>query len=381
MATAESRERGDKYGLRSSQAMDIDRQTLGERLERARRGRGWTIETLVAKVSDLKRPGGGHESIGVSTVKLLEKPGYKLPRKARGEGHKLPLLARVLDLDLIELLAACCTEEEIRFSVFGSLWPQVAERLNADRSRSQGVHDEAKVAFRLTPDRPQDQVNLAFEGQPGSAQQSDHYDRFLKALEGLAHPHPAMVAGTAEVLKQIAGESDEMRLVILRLLAIHLRYRSQSLPPWQARSEAPTDFASVVNTIHQLGPHDTYGHKRLDLTGVNLSHLVLYIHQLQGVVLTEANCFKTFFNGADLTSCSFYRADLRSAEFCGASLGRARFEEAILDGTDLRHVDLRRVRDLTKTQLATALTDSTTLLPDWDDKGVSISIVGDTPQL
>jgi uncharacterized protein YjbI with pentapeptide repeats len=56
-------------------------------------------------------------------------------------------------------------------------------------------------------------------------------------------------------------------------------------------------------------------------------------------------------------------ADATNANFRGAN-----FKDAVLKGTILRGADLRDARNLTREQLADAIIDETTLLPDYLDE-------------
>jgi len=94
--------------------------------------------------------------------------------------------------------------------------------------------------------------------------------------------------------------------------------------------------------------------------------------------LSQVNAKYThgWFLAADLTDADFYGCDLTGSEFerryaeAGdpplppAIVTNARFTKAILNGTNLRGVDLRTVRGLTPDQLKEAITDENTLLPE-----------------
>jgi uncharacterized protein YjbI with pentapeptide repeats len=69
---------------------------------------------------------------------------------------------------------------------------------------------------------------------------------------------------------------------------------------------------------------------------------------------------RTDLSGADLERANLSYADATNANFRGAN-----FKDANLKGTILRGADLREVRNLTREQLASAIVDETTLLPDY----------------
>ena len=81
----------------------------------------------------------------------------------------------------------------------------------------------------------------------------------------------------------------------------------------------------------------------------------------EGCRLTGASFFGANLEGAKL-ECSAVQVDFRHARLRGASVW-ASFSGADLRGTRLQGTDLTNARDLTAEQLATAETDSATVLP------------------
>ena len=65
----------------------------------------------------------------------------------------------------------------------------------------------------------------------------------------------------------------------------------------------------------------------------------------------------------DLSHANLTRANLSRADLTGANLRGANLAGAVLTGTILRGADLSDVKNLTKTQLAEAVIDETTILP------------------
>lgn len=98
-----------------------------------------------------------------------------------------------------------------------------------------------------------------------------------------------------------------------------------------------------------------------DLSGANLQYsdldnTYLYSSALDYANLTGATFNHTFLRDADLTGADLKQADLSDADLKGADL----------DDADLRGANLTYVKELTREQLAAAITDSTTVLPsDW----------------
>lgn len=94
-------------------------------------------------------------------------------------------------------------------------------------------------------------------------------------------------------------------------------------------------------------------------------HYRLYRRDLRGLTLTRLS--KPDLSGMDLRSTSptdLSNADLTGADLRGAKLDNISMHDAKLDKCDLRGVDLRKVRVLTRWQLKSAITDGA-LLPEW----------------
>ncbi len=75
---------------------------------------------------------------------------------------------------------------------------------------------------------------------------------------------------------------------------------------------------------------------------------------LRLATLREADLSRTDLSGADLSGANLRGADLRGANLSGANLS----------GANLNGANLRGVGNLTEDQLADALSDETTTLPD-----------------
>jgi len=76
-----------------------------------------------------------------------------------------------------------------------------------------------------------------------------------------------------------------------------------------------------------------------------------------------------FIRRTDLSHALLCGADLTRADLTGAMARGADFNGAILDGTILRGTDLTGARNLTPAQLAAAIIDDATILPDYIDRG------------
>ncbi len=75
--------------------------------------------------------------------------------------------------------------------------------------------------------------------------------------------------------------------------------------------------------------------------------------------LSGAFIRRTDLSNADLEGADFSRADCANAIFRGAN-----FKDTVLEGTILRGADLTGARNLTREQIALAIIDEHTKLPD-----------------
>ena len=85
---------------------------------------------------------------------------------------------------------------------------------------------------------------------------------------------------------------------------------------------------------------------------------------LQQADLHDANLERADLSGARLSVADLMRANLRGANLQGADLWMSDMKDTILDGTDLRGANLTEVTGLKADQLAQAVVDTKTQLPD-----------------
>jgi uncharacterized protein YjbI with pentapeptide repeats len=71
-----------------------------------------------------------------------------------------------------------------------------------------------------------------------------------------------------------------------------------------------------------------------------------------------------FMRRVDLTRANLERANLAGADAANAVFRGANFKDADLTGTILKGADLREARNLTAGQLAKAIIDESTILPE-----------------
>jgi uncharacterized protein YjbI with pentapeptide repeats len=104
-----------------------------------------------------------------------------------------------------------------------------------------------------------------------------------------------------------------------------------------------------------------------DLNRASLVRAELPFAHLDSAILEFADLIGANLTGADLTNAILFEAHLDSAKITDAILDSADFRDVTLDGADLRYTDLSKVKNLTAEQVSKAITDSTTLLPDYLD--------------
>jgi len=75
-----------------------------------------------------------------------------------------------------------------------------------------------------------------------------------------------------------------------------------------------------------------------------------------------------FVRRTDLSGASLREADLSGADATNAKFRSADFDGAVLRGTVLRGADLTGAKNLTVEQLAEAIIDSLTILPEYIDR-------------
>jgi uncharacterized protein YjbI with pentapeptide repeats len=115
--------------------------------------------------------------------------------------------------------------------------------------------------------------------------------------------------------------------------------------------------------------------KKADLRGLNLENTQFRNVRLIEADLMGGNFSYSDFSGADLRGANLQDANLSNAIFCGANLEEvdlmwansknADFSGANLKGSYLNGADLRGAKGLLLEQVAVALMDEETLLPDY----------------
>ncbi|MEU5526164.1 pentapeptide repeat-containing protein [Micromonospora chersina] len=101
------------------------------------------------------------------------------------------------------------------------------------------------------------------------------------------------------------------------------------------------------------------------VNGVAFAECDLRAANLSGASLPVSHLSDADFRGALIRRVDLRGAFLSRSDFRGAVLRGSNLHQAILVGADLRGVDLSEVKGLTVSQIASAVTDQQTLLPEY----------------
>ena len=184
------------------------------------------------------------------------------------------------------------------------------------------------------------------------AQESQITERFTRAIEQLGSDKMAIRLGGIYALERIAKDSEKDHWQVVEVLTAYVRKNSRSCGNFdQPRTLllVKTDIQAILEVLGRRNTEYENPKQRLNLRMTDLRGA-----ELEGAVFRRAN-----LGGADLHNVIFERADLR-----GAFLFHANLTDAVLDGADLRGADLRVVWNFTQYQLASAIYDKTTKLPE-----------------
>jgi uncharacterized protein YjbI with pentapeptide repeats len=175
-------------------------------------------------------------------------------------------------------------------------------------------------------------------------------DRYNKGIGLLASEKLTERLGGIYALEQVMRESEEEHETVVHVLAAFIRDRSprkeapatdtadaapveaatgrQNLLP--TKSGPPADVQAAVTVIGRRPKR--FELHRIDLRGVDLSHVQLAYSRLDEVL----------FMNAVLVGVDFFRANLSKAVLAGADLRDATLEEANLAGSHLDNANLNR---------------------------------------
>lgn len=224
-------------------------------------------------------------------------------------------------------------------------------------------------------------------------------DRFNVAIGHLASKELEERLGGIYALEHIMAESARDHGTVLEVLCAFVRARALRDPSsartgpsasavgpaplggantWSNWPEPPADIDAVLAVLARRPRRPEPN--RPDLRAVDLSGLILRSFEFT----TPPNLTRVFLTGADLrhadlrgldlsltvlTSADLDDADLRQADLTNATVYRAALQDtmmagAVLTGADFSGTDLSEAKGLTADQLADALIDDKTVLPD-----------------
>jgi hypothetical protein len=264
----------------------------------------------------------------------------------------------------------------------------------------------------------------ALERQVLVAQESQITERFTQAIEHLGSDKMEIRLGGIYALERIANDSDKDYWSIIETLTAYVRENA----PWRepssegpaesiAEEAPPPDAATIPETVVSLKPatdiqavltvlsrrkyhYDQGETEVLNLGNTDLQGASLWEAHLEGAILREAhlegaalwgvrleeavligahlkeaslmsahleraNLRSAHLEGADLMLAHLDNADLKEAHMDGSDLFEAHLEWADLGGTCLKGAILRNAKGLTREQLAEAIIDEKTILPNY----------------
>ena len=221
-------------------------------------------------------------------------------------------------------------------------------------------------------------------------------ESFSTATEQLGNDKAEVRLGGIYTLERISRESADDYWTVMETLCAFVRARACRSEPettssetmarfyetsleTKTRIEPPTDIAAVLAVIVRRSKENQERERReqlrLDLRATDLRNANLYGANLRSADLGGAN-----LRGADLYKADLSEADLNGADLFGAYLNKADLNGATLIGTTLSganvsEADLSNAQNLATDQLAKAIGDAKTRLPDglarpahWDSE-------------
>jgi len=195
-------------------------------------------------------------------------------------------------------------------------------------------------------------------------------ERFTRAIDQLGNQNNLDVRlGGIYALERVARDSEQDHGPIMEVLTAflreHARWQNPDLPTKPDPDALPTrlraDFQAVARVLARR-PEQRRQHEdeRLDLSGVDLRNGGLIEAHLEGAILIGAHLEGALLIGAHLEGAILIWAHLEKTILSGAHL-----EGAILRGAHLEGADLSGAHGLVQAQLASAITNDRTELPEW----------------
>lgn len=207
-----------------------------------------------------------------------------------------------------------------------------------------------------------------------------HYEHMGKAIEELESDQLATRIYSLHKFAQLS-KKEENKDVVIDILSGYIR----SNWPWDSESseckqlsvkeilsKLPADRRMALHIIGntERNFNETMQHIELhmiDLSYEGLGHFPNFFQCDFGL----SNFFRADLTNSNFAYSYFTKTDLTKAKCCKTNFQNADFKDAKLNETDFSGADLSNAKNLTQDQLAQAITDSETVLPDYLKKEVS----------
>ncbi len=211
------------------------------------------------------------------------------------------------------------------------------------------------------------QVQVAQEGQIT--------ERFTRAIEQLGSQEMAIRLGGIYALERIANDSDKDYWPIMETLTAYVREQA----PWRESDQDLTTPPPKNFLWNELGESPPTTSAPVPKPGTDIQAVLTVLGRrkyryrqgeampldLSGTDLRRADFGRLHLEGAFFIGTNLERAFLWGAHLQRTKLGFARLEGSILEKAHLEGADLKDVIGLTREQLAKAIIDDKTILPDY----------------
>ena len=186
------------------------------------------------------------------------------------------------------------------------------------------------------------------------AQEGQITERFTRAIEQLGSDRMEVRLGGIYALERIANDSDKDYWTIMETLTAYVRERA----PWrEPPSEAPAEAVGEEAAPPAAATSPAPAAPSKPVTDIKAVRTVLGRRKYR---YSQGEAKRLDLSGTDWRG-----ATLRGAPLEGATLQGAHLEGADLTGSHLEGADLWEVTGLTREQLADAIIDEKTRLPDY----------------
>lgn len=207
--------------------------------------------------------------------------------------------------------------------------------------------------------------------------------RFNDAIEHLGSDKGEVRLGGIYALARISRDSPRDHMPVMRIFSLFVREATTRKPLEPVAAEVQAILAMIANRhLEYEGEADVidlseayipavdFSGAQLEgvrLVGTNLSRAQLESVLLRGSNLRGAILEGAYLRNADMRNTDIVGADLRNASLRGARLDGADIAGARFDGAVLMDLDLSAIKNATRQQIESAITDETTIMPVYDE--------------